>query len=227
MSGQQESTMTQTQRTGPSAEALPFIQSGLGTLQANVNQPSVFYPEIQKQINALQGIGDVGFGDRTPATDRAAQAAIDRAVGTIIPQVASTFGRAGQGQSGLARDAATRSIADVIGQQFASSYEQNEARRLQAALANRQAQMQAAATIGSLAGLGESLSPAALANERALALIRASQALGGEAQDIVPIYRNQTAGALGGAIGGAQMGSTFGPWGAAAGAGLGLLGGLF
>ncbi|USE79479.1 hypothetical protein NDR89_23090 [Cupriavidus gilardii] len=42
-----------------------------------------------------------------------------------------------------------------------------------------------------------------------------------------PNQPNRTAGALGGAASGAAMGSMFGPWGAAIGGGLGLLGGLF
>ncbi|SOY79927.1 conserved hypothetical protein [Cupriavidus taiwanensis] len=53
---------------------------------------------------------------------------------------------------------------------------------------------------------------------------------GGMARNVTspnPYQPNRTAGALGGALSGAAAGSMFGPWGAAIGGGLGLLGGLF
>lgn len=56
---------------------------------------------------------------------------------------------------------------------------------------------------------------------------RVSGNMGMNTTSTQPVYRNQTAGALGGAMGGAQLGSMFGPWGTAIGAiGGGLLGGF-
>lgn len=229
--------------TGPSEAALPFVQQGVRQLAGIARQPGVPAATFQQMRSGLLGAAAPTqiFQGRDPAIRAATEAAIESATERAIPTIASQFTRAGQRTSGLAQDTARRAIADIVGRQFAQSFETGEQRQLAELQANRQRALQAQMQMPQIAQLEFQLSSPEVKRRRLLDLITGAQALGvtrtgtEQQQQSEAMFRNQTAGALGGALGGATTGAQIGSFfpgigtgiGAAIGGGLGLLGGLF
>lgn len=152
-----------------------------------------------------------------PGFDAAYQAAANR----IIPQVSSTFGRAGRTGSGLAQTAQTQALGDA----FANLYGQERGRQLTAAALSPQLAAQDYADIGALSQVGaqrqgleqQSINEAMARHDFPYQqLVRQANLLGaitpgaGSVQE-VPLQRNVGAGILGGALVGGGLAGEGGP----------------
>lgn len=193
--------------------------------------------ELQSTLQGNYLYGGPGF-----------DAAFDAAQRRITPAVQGQFERAGRFGGGLAQEAETQALADA----FAGLYDRERQRQIGSiSMVPGMAGLDYA-DIGQLARVGgerEAFDREQLSDELArwefgqnapYQRVGAQSAIiqggfpGGTTTSQVPYYRNQMGGALGGGLAGlglAQgLGQAFpalgGPWGLAAGAGLGILGGL-
>lgn len=149
------------------------------------------------------------------------EAAYQSAANRIIPQVSSTFGRAGRTGSGLAQTAQTQALGDA----FANLYGQERGRQLTAAALSPQLAAQDYADIGALSQVGaqrqgleqQSINEAMARHDFPYQqLVRQANLLGaitpgaGQVQTS-PLYRNTGAGILGGALVGGGLAGEGGP----------------
>ena len=160
---------------------------------------------LQKTLNGDYLYGGSGFN-----------AALDAAKNSIIPEVNSQFEKYGRGGSGLNATAETSAIGDAFAKQYGQEREnQMRAGAMAPTIANQDYVDLAARTD--------------VGNSRRNAIMEYLKAIGGGYGSQVNQPDQGLSGwlrMLAGAGGGALMGTTFGPWGAAAGGGLGLLGSL-
>lgn len=176
---------------------------------------------LQQQAQMAQNSPTAGLLDATLRGDylyggAGFNRAYDAAANRIMPQINSSFARAGRSGSGLAQTA----MAGALGDAFAGQYGQERNNQMQAMAMAPQVRY---ADVDRLAAVGEQRE--GLQREYAMepwdrlnrynSMIQGNY--GGTSTSTQPVYRNKAAGALGGAA----AGSYFGPWGALGG---GLLG---
>lgn len=161
----------------------------------------------------------------------------------IMPGINATFGAGGRTGSGAHAMALGQGAGDLAAQLYGGAYEADRGRQMQSMLFAPQLAANDYQDINALLGVGGNVESRAqqLMDSPYNQLSRYAGLVGngfgstgsGTSSTSIPMTSNPLAGALGGAMAGGQLGSTlggvgsaFGPWGAAAGGILGLLGGL-
>ncbi len=226
----------------PGSTVIPFspetqTAQNLTTMRALNGSPinAAGNAQLTNTLNDQYLYGGEGF-------DRALTAATNKA----LPMVDSRFEQSGRFNSGLAKTAQTQAIGDA----FAGQYGQERENQMRSMMFAPQMANQDYADIGQLASVGgqrEAMSAQELQDQMSrfdfgqnqpsaklsqyMNLIQGNY--GNTQSTTSPLYRNQGAGMLGGALGGLSAASSLGalpglsaiggPWGMAAGAGLGML----
>ncbi len=230
--GGQPNEQTQTTNNAPWAAQQPYLTYGFGEQRRLYdNGPSTVIPFSNETEQALQmqqqramNNPAVGTLDATLRGDYlyggpGFNAAYGAAADQIMPSVQSMFSRAGRTGSGLAQGEMTKQLGNA----FAGLYGQERNNQMQALAMSPQIGY---ADADRLAGVGaqreQYLQDQAMEPYQRLQMYQQGIQgnYGGTQTTTQPLYRNRMAGALGGAAAGA----TLGPWGAAAGGLLGLLG---
>ena len=237
---------TQVNKTDPWGPQANYLKRGFGQAQSafldNPPPDMTFSPET---LEAQQGILNLSRGDNNLySADRdmlektirgdyltggeGFNKAIDAAKSSIIPSVDSNFASRGRSGSGLAAEAKTSAIGDA----FAKQYETERGHQLEAGRMAPAIDQMKYAGVDRIAGVGRQKEALTEANTtaRQQRIMDYMKTIGGNYGGTQSQYDPKTglegwkrylAGAAGGGLTGFMYG---GPWGAAAGAGLGLLG---
>jgi len=244
-----DTVQIQTQKTDPWGPQQPYLKQGFDLAQeAFINHPSpeaTFSPETLDAQQRMLERGRAGsplmgqnrsFLEGTLKGDylyggEGFNKALDAATNYITPRVDSTFASRGRSGSGLAAEAKTSAIADA----FAKQYGEERANQMRASTMAPAVAASDYADIGAIGSVGAARDAQTEFNQNARrnAVLQYLNAIQGNMGSNVTTsgpapgsqglsgWQRYLAGAGGGAAQGYAVG---GPWGAAAGAGLGLLG---
>jgi hypothetical protein len=211
--------------SGQTNQALDQIQNLSGDQNSSVNGANHLL------TNTLNG----NYLYNNPQSDRAVQATLNR----ILPDIQSRFITAGHTGDSLNKD---NTIAQTVADTYANQYDQERQRQMQAAVLApqiNQAQYYNPQQLLNAGNIHEQYNAQQLQDQinrfnfnqqepinQLATLNKMIQGnYGGTSTQATPLYRNQTAGAVGGASAGASLANTLG-FSPMLGAGLGLLGGL-
>lgn len=250
MKGGSDSPQTQSSTTQPWGPQQPYLRRGFAEAENAFLNEAPYMMEFDPASRAAHA-GILGLAGNSPLSDSASKmvqdtlrgdylhggsgfnAALDAARNEIIPKVQSEFASRGRTGSGLAQTAE----AGAIGDKFAGLYENERQNQLRAGQLAPMIDEMRYAGFDRMNQVGEERRKLAEynANARRNAILKYMGAVQGNYGGTTETTGGGGAGSGGmtgwkryvaGAGAGAMAGAPLGPWGMAAGAGLGLLGAM-